>query len=336
MDGLFKNDAPRVRRRWAARVTHLRGGQGNRAGHHLGGDATATRRATPRTSSSSGNEQGVCAGRRDQRSGPVRAQSGLAAASSIRTPRWRRRRGARSTTCWSPTSCWCRASTIRSRPRPRRKDRHRLSGDPGAVESDDLSRSIRNTRRAASRGGLLLLRLSLLRGLADLISPGWRSAQRARHEARHQGRNAMTELSRRHLLTGAAAVGAAARLRRLHRHPRTAAAPPAGKQAPSFYRYKVGELRDARGVQRRRARRSRCRRTSCATSRRSRRWPRPKPPTCRRAWCTVPFNPHGRQHRRQAGADRHRLRAGHRADRRPPARRTWRRPASIRSRSTSC
>ena len=47
----------------------------------------------------------------------------------------------------------------------------------------------------------------------------------------------MTELTRRHLLAGAAAIGAVAAspLAAVH-----AAAPPSGKQAPGFYRYKVG------------------------------------------------------------------------------------------------
>jgi glyoxylase-like metal-dependent hydrolase (beta-lactamase superfamily II) len=47
----------------------------------------------------------------------------------------------------------------------------------------------------------------------------------------------MTELSRRHLLAGAAAIGAVAASPLVAVH---AAAPPAGKQAPGFYRYKVG------------------------------------------------------------------------------------------------
>jgi glyoxylase-like metal-dependent hydrolase (beta-lactamase superfamily II) len=34
--------------------------------------------------------------------------------STTRTPRWRRRPAARSTTCWRRRRCWCRASTIRS------------------------------------------------------------------------------------------------------------------------------------------------------------------------------------------------------------------------------
>jgi glyoxylase-like metal-dependent hydrolase (beta-lactamase superfamily II) len=48
----------------------------------------------------------------------------------------------------------------------------------------------------------------------------------------------MTELNRRHLFAGASALAAGAML------PQTAeaAAPPAGKQAPGFYRYKVGSI----------------------------------------------------------------------------------------------
>ena len=49
----------------------------------------------------------------------------------------------------------------------------------------------------------------------------------------------MIELSRRSLLTGTAAVTAAAIAPSLPVH---AAAPPVGKQAPGFYRYKVGDI----------------------------------------------------------------------------------------------
>ena len=49
----------------------------------------------------------------------------------------------------------------------------------------------------------------------------------------------MTELTRRTLLTGAAAATALPMTAAL---PARAAAPPAGKQAPGFYRYKVGTL----------------------------------------------------------------------------------------------
>ena len=49
----------------------------------------------------------------------------------------------------------------------------------------------------------------------------------------------MTDLSRRHLLAGAAATTAAA-LSPIASSPGEAAAPPAGAQAPGFYRYKVG------------------------------------------------------------------------------------------------
>ncbi len=50
----------------------------------------------------------------------------------------------------------------------------------------------------------------------------------------------MTGLSRRHLLAGAAAATAA--FTPLAATPIRAAAPPAGKQVPSFYRYKVGQF----------------------------------------------------------------------------------------------
>ncbi|MEA2987724.1 MAG: hypothetical protein QOG83_435, partial [Alphaproteobacteria bacterium] len=49
----------------------------------------------------------------------------------------------------------------------------------------------------------------------------------------------MTELNRRSVLTGAAAAAAGATALSAP-SPVPAAAPPAGKQAPSFYRYKVG------------------------------------------------------------------------------------------------
>ena len=50
----------------------------------------------------------------------------------------------------------------------------------------------------------------------------------------------MNDLSRRHLLAGAAAVGAATALAPLDALTARAAVPPAATQAPGFYRYKVG------------------------------------------------------------------------------------------------
>jgi glyoxylase-like metal-dependent hydrolase (beta-lactamase superfamily II) len=50
----------------------------------------------------------------------------------------------------------------------------------------------------------------------------------------------MTDLSRRHLLAGAAAAGAATALMPFGVLAARAAVPPAGAQAPGFYRYKVG------------------------------------------------------------------------------------------------
>ena len=52
----------------------------------------------------------------------------------------------------------------------------------------------------------------------------------------------MTHLSRRHLLAGAAAVGAASALSPLGALSARAAAPPTTAQAPGFYRYKVGTI----------------------------------------------------------------------------------------------
>ncbi|MGY4417461.1 secreted PhoX family phosphatase [Bradyrhizobium sp. LB7.1] len=49
----------------------------------------------------------------------------------------------------------------------------------------------------------------------------------------------MTDLNRRHLLAGAAALSAAA-VTRLGPTAANAAVPQAGTQAPGFYRYKVG------------------------------------------------------------------------------------------------
>ena len=52
----------------------------------------------------------------------------------------------------------------------------------------------------------------------------------------------MTDLNRRDLLAGAAAVGAAAVLSPLGASTASAAAPAAGAQAPGYYRYKVGSF----------------------------------------------------------------------------------------------
>jgi glyoxylase-like metal-dependent hydrolase (beta-lactamase superfamily II) len=52
----------------------------------------------------------------------------------------------------------------------------------------------------------------------------------------------MTEFSRRQVLAGAAAAGAATALGPLAAAPPAFAAAPAGQQAPSFYRYKVGDF----------------------------------------------------------------------------------------------
>ena len=50
------------------------------------------------------------------------------------------------------------------------------------------------------------------------------------------------QLTRRNLLTGAAAIGAAAVAPATAYSPARAAAPPLGAQAPGFYRYKVGSF----------------------------------------------------------------------------------------------
>src|SRR5438477_1034116 len=54
--------------------------------------------------------------------------------------------------------------------------------------------------------------------------------------------NVMTELSRRGVLTGTVAAAAAVLAPLDGRSPARAAAPPAGKQAPGYYRYKVGSI----------------------------------------------------------------------------------------------
>jgi glyoxylase-like metal-dependent hydrolase (beta-lactamase superfamily II) len=58
--------------------------------------------------------------------------------------------------------------------------------------------------------------------------------------ARTRGEYTMIDLSRRHLLAGAAAAGAATALTSFGAPSARAAVPPAGAQAPGFYRYKVG------------------------------------------------------------------------------------------------
>jgi glyoxylase-like metal-dependent hydrolase (beta-lactamase superfamily II) len=52
----------------------------------------------------------------------------------------------------------------------------------------------------------------------------------------------MTDLSRRHLLAGAAVAGAATAFTPFGTSTARAAVPPAGTQAPGFYRYKVGSI----------------------------------------------------------------------------------------------
>ena len=58
--------------------------------------------------------------------------------------------------------------------------------------------------------------------------------------AQARGEFAMIDLNRRHLLAGAAAAGAATALTPFGALTARAAVPPAGAQAPGFYRYKVG------------------------------------------------------------------------------------------------
>jgi glyoxylase-like metal-dependent hydrolase (beta-lactamase superfamily II) len=58
---------------------------------------------------------------------------------------------------------------------------------------------------------------------------------------RRKGESDMTEFTRRALVTGAAAMTAATIAQPPISRPACAATPPAGKQAPSFYRHKVGD-----------------------------------------------------------------------------------------------
>jgi glyoxylase-like metal-dependent hydrolase (beta-lactamase superfamily II) len=63
-----------------------------------------------------------------------------------------------------------------------------------------------------------------------------------KRETQTRGEPAMNDLSRRHLLAGAAAAGAATALTPLGTLTAHAAIPPAAAQAPGFYRYKVGAI----------------------------------------------------------------------------------------------
>jgi glyoxylase-like metal-dependent hydrolase (beta-lactamase superfamily II) len=69
-----------------------------------------------------------------------------------------------------------------------------------------------------------------------------RPSATARNDRAATRRNAMTELTRRTALTGVAAAAAAAIVPFGGAFPVQAAAPVAGRQAPGFYRYKVGDF----------------------------------------------------------------------------------------------
>ena len=83
------------------KVTQYEAGKEVAPGITVGRDATATRRATSRTSSRRATARCSC-----RPTSPtcraVRAQSGLAPDVRSGRRRWRRRRAARSTTCWRP------------------------------------------------------------------------------------------------------------------------------------------------------------------------------------------------------------------------------------------
>ena len=141
------------------------------------------------------------------------------------------------------------------------------------------------------------------------------------------------ELTRRHALAGAAALAAAPLL---PQSPANAAAPVADKQAPSFYRYKVGDIQVtviSDGVNTfALARKLRPQREEGRSQRRARKGLHAE------GQDEHPVRAAGHQYRRQAGRDRHRQRPGARSHRAralsasSPA--TWPRPASIPRRST--
>src|SRR5579862_9465612 len=68
----------------------------------------------------------------------------------------------------------------------------------------------------------------------------FRPNTRAENRGAYEGGLTMIELSRRNLLTAAAAAGAASALTPFAGPAARAAVPPAAAQAPGFYRYKVG------------------------------------------------------------------------------------------------
>src|SRR5262249_38283198 len=156
---------------------------------------------------------------------------------TTRMARWPSRRGARCTTCWSPKRCWCRASTIRSPASPMWKRAAPAIGKfrfRGTRRFEDVlvGRRILEGRRR----GLRSCRRS--DGKWATIGRPPRAGGVQKGGAREGD---MTNITRRNIMTGVAAAAAAAvaPLPAI-RSPR-AAAPAAGKQAPGFYRYRVGD-----------------------------------------------------------------------------------------------
>ena len=132
MTELFAQQPPGVR--CARPQGHaLRLGQGDRSGHDRGRHARPQHRAYLVHRRVRRQARCSCSPTSQQRRG-VRAAIRTGTASSTRTRRRPRPRAARSTTCWSPKRCRCRAITFRSRPWRGSRRGRRLSRDPGVVE----------------------------------------------------------------------------------------------------------------------------------------------------------------------------------------------------------
>src|SRR3984957_8724991 len=119
----------------------------------------------------------------------------------------------------------------------RRRDRadrrmavaHGLKRRGNSPRQRGLAAKIPPAAVALSRGGKTLL-------IVAATTPASGNPQR---KSSSQRRTSAMELTRRHALTGAATIAAAPLLPSM---PARAAAPAADKQAPSFYRYKVGDI----------------------------------------------------------------------------------------------
>ena len=123
---------------------------------------------------------------------------------------------------------------------PCREERLGLSGGSGSWSPDDLRASAVVQGGPPGMGGLLFL--TGRRNPDDLLSAAAADRTTDHDMSGTERRDAMTHLTRRALLTGAAAVSAAAVCSACRQLPAHAAAPPAGTQAPGWYRYKVGSI----------------------------------------------------------------------------------------------